>query len=307
MAPALPKTSPAVTTSSSRGFNFGMGISMAMDIDTGGLGDVAMMLDWAAAEGWNPGLDDAAPFFAADPGGFLVGRIDGEAVASISVVRPDAFHAFLGFYICKPEFRGQGHGLAIWESGIELAGARTIGLDGVVAQQENYKKSGFTFAWRNVRYTGQFAVTGLPFHGVRPIRPRDEADVIAIDSKCSGFHRPDFARAWFGHAGTRSTFVHETVGVIDGVCTVRACRTGHKVGPLYAADLASARNLLHAAVHAAGAGTVYLDVPAINSAGLRLAAEMGMYPEFETARMYRGATPRIDTSLVFGVTTFELG
>ena len=33
------------------------------------LADLAMVLDWAAAEGWNPGLDDAAAFLAADPEG----------------------------------------------------------------------------------------------------------------------------------------------------------------------------------------------------------------------------------------------
>ncbi len=33
---------------------------------------------------------------------------------------------------------------------------RTIGLDGVLAQQENYRKSGFQLAYRNIRYCGTF-------------------------------------------------------------------------------------------------------------------------------------------------------
>lgn len=32
--------------------------------------DLEMVLDWAAAEGWNPGIRDAVPFFAADPNGY---------------------------------------------------------------------------------------------------------------------------------------------------------------------------------------------------------------------------------------------
>lgn len=280
---------------------------MTLEITTGGLADVAMMLDWAADEGWNPGLDDAGPFLAADPGGFLVGRVNGEPAACISVVRPDYHQSFLGLFICHPSYRGQGHGRAIWESGIELAGARTIGLDGVLAQQESYRRDGFALAWRNVRYEGYVAQTGMPYHAVRAIRPRDHADVVAIDARCSGFHRPDFVHAWCEPERTRSTLVHETLGVIDGVCTIRACRSGHKVGPLYAADLASARNLLHAAVHAVGGGEIFLDVPMNNRDAIRLAEEMGMRPMFETARMYRGAMPRLDISLVFGVTTFELG
>lgn len=43
--------------------------------------DVA--IDWAAAEGWNPGLYDADCFYSADVNGFLVGLLGGEPVASL--------------------------------------------------------------------------------------------------------------------------------------------------------------------------------------------------------------------------------
>jgi hypothetical protein len=36
--------------------------------------DLALALEWAAAEGWNPGLHDARCFYAADPQGFLIGE-----------------------------------------------------------------------------------------------------------------------------------------------------------------------------------------------------------------------------------------
>jgi len=39
--------------------------------------DIALALDWAAAEGWNPGLADDACFATADPEGFLLGEIAG--------------------------------------------------------------------------------------------------------------------------------------------------------------------------------------------------------------------------------------
>ena len=63
--------------------------------------------------------------------------------------------AFLGFYIVRPDLRGRGYGLRIWNAAVDHAGGRTIGLDGVVAQQENYKKSGFRLAYANVRYGGR--------------------------------------------------------------------------------------------------------------------------------------------------------
>ena len=69
--------------------------------------DLATAIGWAAAEGWNPGLADAGPFRAEDPGGFLMGWLGDRPVASISVIRYGAGFGFLGFYICLPEHRGQ--------------------------------------------------------------------------------------------------------------------------------------------------------------------------------------------------------
>ena len=40
--------------------------------------EMDLMIDWAATEGWNPGLHDANCYFAADPEGFLVGFLGDE-------------------------------------------------------------------------------------------------------------------------------------------------------------------------------------------------------------------------------------
>ncbi|NIP17093.1 MAG: N-acetyltransferase, partial [Xanthomonadales bacterium] len=42
------------------------------------------VLDWAAAEGWNPGLEDADAFYRADPDGFFIAEVDGAPAAAIS-------------------------------------------------------------------------------------------------------------------------------------------------------------------------------------------------------------------------------
>ena len=124
--------------------------------------EIAVAADWAAAEGWNPGLGDAACFATVDAGGFLIGELDGAPAATISCVNYDDRFAFLGFYIVRPDLRGRGYGLRIWNAAVEHAGDRIIGLDGVVAQQDNYKKSGFRLAYPNVRYGGRVATGAAP-------------------------------------------------------------------------------------------------------------------------------------------------
>ena len=104
--------------------------------------EIELAADWAASEGWNPGLADPTCFATVDPAGFLLGELAGTPAAIISVINYDVTFAFLGFYIVRPDLRGRGYGWRIWQTGIAHAGSRTIGLDGVLAQQENYKKSG---------------------------------------------------------------------------------------------------------------------------------------------------------------------
>ena len=124
--------------------------------------EIAVAADWAAAEGWNPGRADAACFATVDAGGFFIGELDGAPAATISCVNYDERFAFLGFYIVRPDLRGRGYGLRIWNAAVEHAGDRIIGLDGVVAQQDNYQKSGFRLAYPNVRYGGRVATGAAP-------------------------------------------------------------------------------------------------------------------------------------------------
>ena len=59
--------------------------------------EIDIAIDWAAAEGWNPGLHDADCFYAADPHGFLIGLLGDEPIATISAVKYGASFGFLGF------------------------------------------------------------------------------------------------------------------------------------------------------------------------------------------------------------------
>jgi hypothetical protein len=73
------------------------------NISTMARSDLDTAVEWATREGWNPGLHDADAFYATDPNGFFIGRLDSEAISVISGVRYGDDFGFLGFYIVKPE------------------------------------------------------------------------------------------------------------------------------------------------------------------------------------------------------------
>jgi ribosomal protein S18 acetylase RimI-like enzyme len=266
--------------------------------------EIAIAVDWAAAEGWNPGLADAECFKIVDPEGFLIGELDGTAAATISCVNYDERFAFLGFYIVRPDLRGRGHGLRMWNAAITHADGRTIGLDGVVAQQDNYHKSGFELAYSNIRYGGRIAPLAAPPAGLVPLTDVPFAMVEAEDVFPAP--RTAFLRAWISTRGHIGCALMRD-GKLAAWGVIRPCRGGHKIGPLIADDRAAAEAVLAALIATAGAEEVFLDVPSVNRDAIALAQSHGL----PRCSRRRGCIPaRFDrscSSRVFGVTTFELG
>lgn len=272
--------------------------------------DLDLAVDWARLEGWNPGLHDAGAFHAVDPAGFLVGLLDGRPVASLSVVRYPGNFGFLGFYIVRPEMRGRGYGWRLWQEGLRHLEGCTVGLDGVVAQQENYRKSGFALSHRNIRFGGSLpdggarvGAGGTTLVDARTV-PFDR--LAALDAGLFPGPRPGFLANWIALPGATALAAVRD-GAVTGFGVIRHCHSGFKIGPLYAADGTVARDLVLALGRAAGPGPVFLDVPEPNGEAVRLAEEFGLTPQFETARMYLGPAPATDLGRLFGVTSFELG
>ncbi|GAA2618007.1 MULTISPECIES: GNAT family N-acetyltransferase [Streptomyces] len=268
--------------------------------------DMKLIRDWADEEGWNPGDSDRFAFAVADPEGFLVGRLDGEPVACISAVRYGGGFGFIGFYIARPAVRGQGYGIRLWHAGMERLDGRLVGLDGVVDQQDNYRKSGFRPAWNNFRYEGtprgeDIAGVEIVDAGTLPF-----GRLAAYDRRFFPASRDAFLSAWTGLPG-RTALAAVRDGRIEGLGVIRPSSAAHRIGPLYAATPAVAAALLHRLARHAPDGLVSVDAPDANPAAAALFEDLGLAPAFETARMYTGPAPDLALAELFGVTSLELG
>ncbi len=261
------------------------------------------LVEWAALEGWNPGLHDAEAFHAADPEGFLGAFVDGDLAAGISAVRYGPDFGFIGLYICRAELRGKGHGKAVWDAGMERLSGCTIGLDAVPAQKANYGRMGFVPAYRTFRYSGRIETAGFDAE-IRPVKPQDSALIAAFDRICFPAPRPSFLRQWTGDGHSALASVRD--GAVKGYAVRRPCREGFKIGPLFAEDFETATRLLSALARGCD-GDLHLDVPDGNPAFAETLLHAGMSRGFETTRMYRGPAPDMAMSRIFAVTTLELG
>jgi ribosomal protein S18 acetylase RimI-like enzyme len=273
------------------------------------------LVEWAALEGWNPGLHDADAYWATDPEAFIAAELKGDLIGGGAITAYGDDFGFMGFFIIKPEHRGQGYGNVLWLARRDRLKARlrpgaTIGMDGVFDMEPYYAKGGFVRSHRDLRYSGNIA----------PLLPEGQGDGIEIlpidrvpfddwldyDRRCFPSHREKFLRAWRVLPESLA-FAARRHGRLSGYGVIRRCRDGYRVGPLFADDQAVARRLLSELSAFAAQGLIYLDVPENNPEALALVQALEMEEVFGCARMYLGPFPALEHRLVFGVTTLELG
>ncbi|WP_214471719.1 GNAT family N-acetyltransferase [Mesorhizobium sp. dw_380] len=278
---------------------------MKPTIRTLSLQELAELIDWAAAEGWNPGLGDAAMFQAADPEGFIGAFVGNEMAAAISAVAYGHDFGFIGLYICRPDMRGKGYGKAVWTAGMSRLAGRTIGLDGVEEQRANYQSKGFRPAYETIRYSGRLAALPVGAARSRMVTAQLVPDIIRYDALCFPAPRRSFLQRWLQppHRALAAITSQGTAGY----AVARPCRSGFKIGPLFADDMQTAFELFEDLASACDGGDLHIDVPATKVEFIGALDAAGFSPTFTTTRMYKGPPPTLDASRIFGVTTLELG
>ena len=236
-----------------------------------------------------------------------MGWLGQRPVASISCVRYGDSHGFIGFYIVEPSLRGHGLGLALWNSALDHVKDCVVGLDGVVAQEDNYRRSGFEWAWYNVRYQGWGCESVAQDLRVVSLSSLPFEQLAAYDEAFQPVPRPLFLQAWVQMPQSHALGWWEG-GELRGYGVIRACRQGYKIAPLCADTPEIAESLYEAlCARATREDPVFIDVPECNPLATRLVLQHGMQATFPTARMYRGPAPQLATSRLYGLTTLEVG
>ncbi|MEM9282157.1 MAG: GNAT family N-acetyltransferase [Verrucomicrobiota bacterium] len=267
-------------------------------------------VDWAADEGWNPGLHDADVFWQTDPEGFYGAELDGRLAATGSVVSYSGRYGFMGFFIVREDLRGRGIGTRLWFHRRDLLKSRledgaSIGMDGVFDMQEWYAQGEFEFTHRNLRMEGigQAATQDSRVHSLSDV---SLDSLTAFDAIHFGFPREAFLKAWITLPDSTALAFTED-NQLKGYGVIRRCREGHKIGPLFASEPEVAESLFQQLASRAKDEAIWLDIPEINSVARDLADRYELTEVCGCARMYYGGIPQLPWDQIFGITTFELG
>jgi len=261
-------------------------------------------VDWAAGEGWNPGLHDTDCFYDTDPDGYFVGEYNGNIVGAISAVAYDDTFGFIGFYIVQPEHRNTILAPLLGRHALQHLSTQNIGLDGVFDKVDKYRSIGFKLAYRNLRFEGK--IIGKVSDQIVPVSDIPFQKVLEYDTKLFPAKREEFLKKWLNLPDSKQYAILNNDN-IQGYGMIRKCRNGYKIGPLFAENNEIAEEILLALCLETNNDFIYLDVPEINQAGMNIAKKYNMKECFGTARMYSKEFPDIPINKIFGVTSFELG
>jgi GNAT superfamily N-acetyltransferase len=231
-----------------------MAPSEALSLVVLGPDDAPDGLALSDAAGWNQTAEDWR-FFVRQGRVFGLRAADnGRLVATAAALPYGGGIGWISMVLVAAEWRHQG--LATSLMGHCIAHLRALGatpvLDATPAGQPAYAKLGFEAGFALSRWEGTLAQ--MP--AARATTAVDAAAIARLDALANGFDRSALLADFLQRPGTRASASPDNTGF----ALARQGRRATQVGPLVAADEASALSLLQATFSGLS-GPVFLDVP----------------------------------------------
>ena len=228
-----------------------------MELDTLGLDEAPAGKRLSDAAGWNLHLDDWRRMIAYPDSQVFSGRVDGDVVATTSLVWYDDI-CWVGLVLVDPDHQRRGYGSRIMERAMDRATDRSdrIGLDATDQGRPIYLDMGFVDVGPVDRWSGTVE-GGEPALDVRPLQPDRLDDVVAFDRDVSGADRRDLLEIHLAADRSRGFLVAD--GDVRGYAMTFPGREAWQLGPLVATDEEALRSLLAAAGEALGSTPVVVD------------------------------------------------
>lgn len=269
--------------------------------------EVQIAIDWAAEEGWNPGLQDAKCFYQANPQGMFIGKLGNQAIACASAMKYDNQLAHFGLYLVKKEFRHQGYGFQVTQARLAYVSGCNIGLDGVIEMADIYGRIGFVTQFRNHRYIVQPSSSSITANNIVAVNKVNFDDLVNYDAAIFSALRKQFLKAWIS-AETHHAVAYVKNNKLLGYGVIRQCVQNYKIGPLFADSLEVAIDITEALMTKIKNNFAFIDIPEINLQTKILIDHFNMrFADFACERMYTKGLPTADFAKVYGITTLELG
>jgi len=275
--------------------------------------ELDVVLGWAVAAGWNPGLHDADALWAADPDALWGVEVDGVLVGSGATVRRGSRAGGVGLLLVEPGHRRKGIGSLAFPFLVDgtlsrLEAGAGLSLECPEAYQDFCERFGFVPVRRIARSTTTATVGRRgPYAGqLRSLAQLPFEKVVDYDARFSGGERPDWLRAWMSPRDGLGIAAYEA-GRILGMAMLRPAHEGHRIGPFYAESADVAEELFIALSNSVVGQQLTMDVPLEDSDVVAFASARGFSVVSEVVHMELGDVRPGPREQVYGESHLQYG
>jgi len=258
--------------------------------------DLPDLLNLSCAAGWNQTQDDWRMLLDLEPEGCFGVEIDGNIIATTTLLRHGRQLAWIGMVLTHPQFRHRGFARQLITRALERARdlrIQTVKLDATTEGQHLYESFGF----RNEQSIERWVRKGiLEQHA---FAPNSVAYPYDIDTEACGYDRSALMHRLFERScalGPPSTYL-----------LYRPGRVNAYLGPCVAQTAPDARRLIATALRNNPQCGWYWDLLPQNEEAVTIASGFGFTRERLLTRMILGPELRGREQWVYAIAGFELG
>ena len=254
-------------------------------------GDIPAGLSLCRTAGWNQTEEDWKVFLHLSPEGCCVAvDDDGEVRGTVATVRYQDHFSWIGMVLVDPAMQRQGIGIQLLRESLQILSEEdTVKLDATPAGRHIYVQLDFVDEYLLTRMeVSRVSGEGLDASGVRPIKNEDMPRLLEFDRKVFGADRATVIDSIRTRA-LQLAFISEDPNGIHGYCFGRYGHSFTQIGPVIAADDASARRICSAALLHSGDRPVVIDALQQHPDWISWLRSIGFTEQRPLIRMYRGS------------------
>ena len=254
-------------------------------------GDVPEGLSLCRSAGWNQTRRDWDLFLNLSPEGCRVAVDDeGRVVGTVATIRYEDRFSWIGMVLVNPAMQRQGIGIQLLRESLQILSAEdTIKLDATPAGRKIYVQLDFVDEYPIRRLVlSKFSTAQLPATKAVLVQRPDLSAILEMDNNVFGASRRRVLE-WLLEGGKQFAFMVHDRGAVKGYCFGRTGFNFTHIGPVISNDVATAIELVSAALKNSKNTAVVLDAPHPASEWARWLDSIGFREERTLMRMYRGS------------------
>jgi ribosomal protein S18 acetylase RimI-like enzyme len=260
--------------------------------------DLTGAMELSRLAGWNQTRGDWELLLRLEPQGCFAIELDGQIVATTTLLCYGARLAWIGMVLTRPEYRRMGFAQRLMECALERSRQlkiESIMLDATPQGQPLYEKLGFK--------TEQIVE--------RWFRDAQQPQISSKAPRLSAQYSKEMDQAAFGadrsflleYLATRNA----SHAMSDGFCFSRGGTRARYLGPCVAADQKTARVVIEQTLQESSPSGWFWDLLGANENAVQLAEDFGFAPQRRLERMFLGERLQKKDEMVYAIAGFELG